>query len=59
MNRKVALARKKAGRPIESADELFHALNDVKGRTKPETDLWYFMNRVQRTLMEGKWQPNK
>jgi hypothetical protein len=44
--------RKKEGKPIESGWELVHALNEVRERLKPNTRLWFLMNRFTREVMD-------
>lgn len=46
------LRRKQAGEPIESGWELVHALHEVRDRLKPNTRLWYLMNRFTREVMD-------
>lgn len=46
------LQRKNAGEPIESGWELVHALHEVRERLKPNTRLWYLMNRFAREAMD-------
>jgi hypothetical protein len=56
MTRQEADARKAAGLPIESYNELYFALMDVRQRVVEGSPLWYFMNRTLRT-MEDETSP--
>lgn len=52
MDRKEYLRRKQAGTRIESGWELVHALNEVRERLKPNTRLWFMVNRFTREAMD-------